>query len=826
MADFTQSLPPSSALYDMTLEEKEAFYKQLNELEAHSDGDDEKLDEPRKQSRDFLERARAGIRNRPGRPRAANTSSKPALSQLTAARSISPTRPLSEMPGTRVSPVAETTPTVIDATPSLQEQGKELNRRRLQTSTSFVQDTPQGSRPATRASLRRTQTISGADPASKSLASSLRQRQPSAMAGPSRDKRLGKAKVNGKESIPEAEKKLKGLIFFYIPGERIKLRKDRMERAEAHGAVVTTNFSEATHVVVDDNLTYEKIKGHLPLIPGKNEPTIVTDQWPLECILRKVVFQPSRKYRPKGTPVDESAPPIQDANLVSQVPNASLELKEPTKKRDRWDYVSPETTQSSTRVVDTTQGPKEPIDQLPGQAGHAESVRLSSQPRLSANEGDNEQGQIPHIQRSSSGFGDELAEIVHQVRKEFKDLPCIEEDDANAQGERGQDKSSGSDSGNDTHRGRRKKRRKKTELFEEQFACNRGGAIDGIEKKDNPNAETISILRKMSEYYAQTNDQWRITSYRKAITVLEKTTDRKITTAEEAMELPGFGPRLSAKLEEIVNTHSLARLAYATNDPMSKVLALFLGIYGVGKTTADKWIAKGFRTLDDLVRKAKLTDSQRLGIDHYEDLNTLIPRTEVTQLGAFVKAEAATIDQSVKILIGGSYRRGANNSGDVDFIITKEGTTSSNDLLPFLNKLIGDLWRQGFLTAEVASHSSNKDGGGSKWHGCCVLPRVPGFNDDEAYRPIWRRIDILLVPESEYGAALIYFTGNDIFNRSMRLLASRKGMRLNQRGLYKDVMRGSDRPKVGERELIEGKDEKKIFEILKVKWREPHERWC
>lgn len=51
-------------------------------------------------------------------------------------------------------------------------------------------------------------------------------------------------------------------------------------------------------------------------------------------------------------------------------------------------------------------------------------------------------------------------------------------------------------------------------------------------------------------------------------------------------------------------------------------------------------------------------------------------------------------------------------------------------------------------------------------------------------------------------------------------------MRLNQRGLYKDVIRGSKREKLTEGELVEGKSEKRIFEILGVQWREPHERWC
>lgn len=60
----------------------------------------------------------------------------------------------------------------------------------------------------------------------------------------------------------------------------------------------------------------------------------------------------------------------------------------------------------------------------------------------------------------------------------------------------------------------------------------------------------------------------------------------------------------------------------------------------------------------------------------------------------------------------------------------------------------------------------------------------------------------------------------------MRLLASTKGMRLNQRGLYKDVIRGKGREKVTEGSLVEGRSERRIFEILEVPWREAHERNC
>ena len=105
---------------------------------------------------------------------------------------------------------------------------------------------------------------------------------------------------------------------------------------------------------------------------------------------------------------------------------------------------------------------------------------------------------------------------------------------------------------------------------------------------------------------------------------------------------------------------------------------------------------------------------------------------------------------------------------------------------------------------------------GSKWHGACALPGSK----------IWRRIDLLYVPWNELGAALIYFTGNDIFNRSIRLLASKKGMRLNRHGLYADVMRGQKREKMTEGRLLEGASEVKIFEILGVPWRPPELRIC
>jgi DNA polymerase IV len=317
----------------------------------------------------------------------------------------------------------------------------------------------------------------------------------------------------------------------------------------------------------------------------------------------------------------------------------------------------------------------------------------------------------------------------------------------------------------------------------------------------------------MGKYYNQMGDHWRTFAYRRGIASLRKQ-NYQITTKEEAAALPYIGNRLAEKIEEIILTDKLQRLDSTREDPTDQALRLFMGVYGAGLFQANKWIQAGHSTLADLVAKAKLTDSQKIGIEHYDDFATRIPRAEVEVHGSFVRGALARIDPGFQATVMGSYRRGAEDSGDIDMIITKPGAKISVLRSVVFESLVPRLFAMDFLKCTLASSHRWKDG--TKWHGASCLPGSK----------VWRRIDLLLVPEQEMGAALLYFTGNDIFNRSMRLLASKKGMRLNQKGLYKDVILGKDRKKLNEGILVEGRSEKKIFEILGVPWRLPTDRIC
>lgn len=274
---------------------------------------------------------------------------------------------------------------------------------------------------------------------------------------------------------------------------------------------------------------------------------------------------------------------------------------------------------------------------------------------------------------------------------------------------------------------------------------------------------------------------------------------------------------------------------------MTKVRALLENIYGVGTRTSLRWYKQGVRTLEDAKKRDDLSNVQRIGIERYYDFLKKIPREETKRHFETVKEALRDLDPDAECICMGSYRRGRQECGDIDIIITKQHSPGPDangaimkELRHLLLQLIVVLFKQGFLKCALAGpdprdyqndldlmessylNSTPQFGFGeglSKWYGASLLEDVG----------IWRRIDFLLVPPDELGAALLYFTGNGLFNRTIRLLAHKKGYRLNQHGLYSNVIR-VNRRKTTSGHLVEGRSERKIFEILGVPYREPSKR--
>ena len=140
--------------------------------------------------------------------------------------------------------------------------------------------------------------------------------------------------------------------------------------------------------------------------------------------------------------------------------------------------------------------------------------------------------------------------------------------------------------------------------------------------------------------------------------------------------------------------------------------------------------------------------------------------------------------------IAGSYRRGAKESGDIDCLI------SSN---VFELKDVVDLLKRKKIITDVLSMRKEKFMG---------IVHCPGGG-------LYMRLDIEFVPEDEWGTALLYFTGSKGFNVHMRAEAKRKGLLLNEHGLYN--MRSGQK-------IIDYPSEEEVFEKLKMKYVRPEMR--
>ena len=341
------------------------------------------------------------------------------------------------------------------------------------------------------------------------------------------------------------------------------------------------------------------------------------------------------------------------------------------------------------------------------------------------------------------------------------------------------------------------------------FACQRR-PLD----PDHPNHSTILILQKMGDYHTTHKDHLRAIGYRRAVASLRSITTHRVTSYAEALRLPHVGDRLATKIEEIAYTSRLRRLDATMTDPTDKLLETFMGIYGVGLSEARKFVVAGYTSLEDVRRKASLTTNQKIGLAHYNDFAQRIARDEVAAHGTFVRIEAMKVNPSLRVQIMGSYRRGRETSGDIDLLISHPSYTLQALRAMLLKQLLPRLFQIGYLRATLSSPTLRS---GEKWMGAATLPDLPGLPGGES-RP-WRRLDILLVPKEEVGSAMLYFTGDEIFGRSLRLVAKKKGWRLNQRGLF--IGGGNERV-----DGTEGAGEKELMEKLGLAWRGPSERNC
>ncbi|KAK4780811.1 hypothetical protein SAY87_016917 [Trapa incisa] len=329
----------------------------------------------------------------------------------------------------------------------------------------------------------------------------------------------------------------------------------------------------------------------------------------------------------------------------------------------------------------------------------------------------------------------------------------------------------------------------------------------------NLNRKITEIFGKLINIYRALGDDRRSYSYYKAIPVIEKL-PFKIESAEQVKNLPSIGKSMQEHIQEIVTTGRLLKLEHFETDEKVGTVTLFGEVWGIGPTTAQKLYEKGCRTLEDLKAEESLTHAQKLGLKYFEDIKHRIPRHEVEEMEKLLQKAGEEILLGVLIVCGGSYRRGKASCGDMDVVITHPDGKSH---MGFLKKYVKYLKDIKFLREDLVFSTRSEQGtdsGVDTYFGLCTYPG----------RELRHRIDLKVYPRDIYAFGLIAWTGNDVLNRRLRLLAESKGYRLDDTGLFPATHgSGGKRGSKGSASL-KLSTEKEVFNFLGFPWLEPHER--
>lgn len=311
------------------------------------------------------------------------------------------------------------------------------------------------------------------------------------------------------------------------------------------------------------------------------------------------------------------------------------------------------------------------------------------------------------------------------------------------------------------------------------------------------NTEIADIFDRLADLLdIEGENRYRIRAYRNAARVIRDHSQRMTHLLEEGKdlsELPGIGQDLAEKIKTIVETGTLPLLEeIEEHHPESLSELMKLPDLGPKRIqTLHKEL--GIKTLEDLEKAAnegKIRELEGFGKKTEEKIKKAIQgrRDEEHRVRLVDAQEIAEslLDylkeaKGVKnIEIAGSYRRRKETVGDLDILITcKKGSPVMDRFVDYDE------------VAEVVSRGGTRS----------TVRLRSGM-----------QVDLRVVPQVCYGAALHYFTGSKAHNIAVRKLGVERGLKINEYGIFKDEDR------------IAGKAEKEVFEQVGLPYIEPELR--
>ena len=289
---------------------------------------------------------------------------------------------------------------------------------------------------------------------------------------------------------------------------------------------------------------------------------------------------------------------------------------------------------------------------------------------------------------------------------------------------------------------------------------------------------------------------FKIRAYRNASRLIRDAHEelaKSLAAKKDLTEIPGIGKELAAKIATMVDTGRLPALDKIKSE-LPPTLPQLLKLPGLGPRRVKHLLDElKIATLDDLIKAAKA--------GKIRELDGFGPKMEQSLLDAatrrldtsvrFLRARAAGEVEEIlaclnrvpgikKIDVAGSYRRGRETVGDLDFLV------SASD-----------------GAAVMKAFTSMKS-----------IQRVLAQGETKGSVLLEQGIqaDLRLVPEESFGAALHYFTGSKAHNIATRRRAQQLGLKQNEYGIFRD-----EKP-------VAGATEEEVFAAINLPWIPPELR--
>jgi DNA polymerase (family 10) len=298
-------------------------------------------------------------------------------------------------------------------------------------------------------------------------------------------------------------------------------------------------------------------------------------------------------------------------------------------------------------------------------------------------------------------------------------------------------------------------------------------------------------------------DRFRVNAHARAARTLGSLTIDVGTLAgnrADLLALEGVGPKVADKIIEFVTTGKIKE----HQDLLARVppgLMEVLEVPGVGPKTAKAlWDTLNVTSLADLKRViddgsilsvprmgAKAAEKIRGAIGIAEQGAARLPLGRAMPLAERIVARMRGVPGVARAAFAGSLRRGRDTVGDIDILVTTgtpEDAARAFTSLPGVRQVLASgggraSVRMAVSIVEAAEPPPSPDSSDAATDDSPEPAANPAQTTERTIQ-----VDLKIVPDASWGAALLYFTGSKEHNVRLRERALRRGLTLNEYGLF------------------------------------------